>query len=73
MREIGPEHHMAGDYFHVRAPWHIVAELPSACPNCGDAVKEGLPFHINSIGIICVHARSGYLEAGDTGWREAEV
>jgi len=53
-REIGPEHHMAGDYFHIRSPWHVVAELPSTCPNCGDAVKEGVPFHINSIGIICV-------------------
>lgn len=52
--EIGPEHHLAGDYFHVRAPWHIVAELPSTCPNCGDAMKDGMPYHVNSVGIVCV-------------------
>jgi hypothetical protein len=54
MREIGPEHHMAGDYFHVRSPWHVVAELPSSCPNCGDAIKEGVAFHVNAVGAICV-------------------
>lgn len=54
VREIGPEHHLAGDYFKVRAPWHIVAELPSTCPNCGEAIKEGIKFHTSSTGDLCV-------------------
>lgn len=54
LNEIGPEHHLAGDYFHVRTPWHVVAELPQTCPNCGDAIKEGVAFHISSVGTVCV-------------------
>lgn len=53
-KDIGPEHHIAGDYFKIRAPWHIVAELPSVCPNCGESVKEGIKFHTSSTGDLCV-------------------
>lgn len=53
-REIGMEHHLAGDYFRIKSPWHVVAELPSECPNCGEPIKEGVSFHINAVGKVCV-------------------
>lgn len=62
--EIGPEHHMAGDYFKVKAEWHTIAELPSICPNCGEAVHEGLKFHTTAAGVICVNPTQ-------EGWRAA--
>jgi hypothetical protein len=53
-REIAPEHHIAAEYFKVRAQWHIIAEVPAVCPNCGETTKPGVPFHVNSIGVVCV-------------------
>ena len=54
LQEIGPEHHIAADYFHVRSTWHVVAELPSLCPNCGENITKGVGFHTTPQGIFCI-------------------
>lgn len=53
-REIGREHHLAADYFKARSQWHIIAEVPSICPNCGESTRTGVLFHVNSIGMMCI-------------------
>ncbi len=53
-RTIGMEHHLAAEYFHAKSPWHIVAELPSTCVNCGELIKKDVAFHRNELGFICV-------------------
>lgn len=54
IKEIGREHHAAADYFGLKATWHVIAEAPSFCPNCGEPIKAGLPYHRNSFGDKCV-------------------
>lgn len=53
-REIGPEHHLAADYFAYKANWHYSQSAPTPCPNCGELVRPGLAFHIDSTGGVCV-------------------
>lgn len=52
---INQEHHAAAEYLKIPTTWHTVVEIPVGCPNCGDAVKPGVAFHLSqSIGQICV-------------------
>lgn len=53
--QIGDEHHLAAEYFKVREGWHMVAELPSLCPNCGEVLPlASVAYHKNSMGDRCV-------------------
>lgn len=63
-REIGMEHHLAAEYFHARTEWHTVAELPEVCENCGEVVKPGCAYHLNSVGIVCVRDWKRTVESG---------
>lgn len=63
-RSIGPEHHMAADYFHARSKWHVIAELPSICENCGEQITDGVAYHRNSMGMICVRDWKKAVAAG---------
>jgi hypothetical protein len=49
-REIGMEHHLAAEYFRAKSSWHIVAEIPVTCPNCGDSIREGIAYHMGPLG-----------------------
>lgn len=54
---IGPEHHLAADYFGggtAKREWHVVAELPAICENCGEEINKGVAYHKNSMGGLCV-------------------
>ena len=62
-RLVGPEHHSAAEYFHVRAKWHTVAELPTLCENCGEEVKAGAAFHLTAFG-VCVRDWQRTVAAG---------
>jgi hypothetical protein len=70
-RDIGEEHHRAADFFHLRSNWHIIAEIPDICMNCGEALKPGLAYHINSIGKVCVIDWARTVNAGIKTWDEA--
>ncbi len=63
-KEIGPEHRLAAEYFHYKALWHVVAEVPNFCPNCGEAVRPGLAYHATPFGTICVMDWHGAVNAG---------
>lgn len=63
-REIGPEHHAAAEYFRVKASWHVIAELPSVCENCGETIKPGIPYHVNGVGVICIRDWQATVKAG---------
>jgi len=51
---IGPLHHFAMDYRNKQAIWHTPAFHMVMCPNCGEPVREGIPFHRNSMGEKCI-------------------
>jgi len=53
-REIGPEHHLAADYFAYKANWHYTQTAPTPCPYCGELVRPGLAYHMNSANMMCV-------------------
>jgi len=63
-REIGREHHMAADYFKARSQWHIVAETPIICENCGEMLKSNVAFHIGPTGFMCVRDWKRTVAAG---------
>ncbi|MGH9534967.1 MAG: hypothetical protein ACRD2E_08920 [Terriglobales bacterium] len=52
--EISEEQHEAANYFRIEAPWHRVYSAPAACPICGEDVKPGVAFHVNSAGGTCI-------------------
>lgn len=54
LERLGPEAHAAADYFGIETSWHGKRSKPMDCPNCGARVKEGIAFHKNEEGGICV-------------------
>ncbi len=63
-REIGPEHLRAADHYHYKAQWHTIAEVPHTCPNCGEAVRPGIAYHMNAMNVICVLDWKRAVESG---------
>lgn len=82
-RTIGPEHHMAAEYFHAKSAWHIIAEIQPQCPNCGEFIAKDVAFHRNTLGFICVldwhrAVKAGAIKREDVPvecrwWDEKEV
>jgi hypothetical protein len=54
MNEISELAHFAADYFRVKAGWHTPVEIPETCPNCGEDIKKGVAYHVNTFGAKCV-------------------
>lgn len=52
--EIGPWHHFFADYLGITAPWHTPMHHMTSCPNCGDAIREGLIYHRNAFNEKCI-------------------
>jgi hypothetical protein len=46
--------HFAADHFRVQAGWHVAVTVPDDCPNCGEPIKKGIAYHVNSFGATCV-------------------
>lgn len=44
-----PDVHTAMDSLGISAPWHTLNVVTIDCPNCGDAVKQGIAFHKSSV------------------------
>lgn len=53
-KALTPEHHLAAEYFKLKTAWHSIAEPQRNCPNCGEQIGDGLAFHRNSMGMLCV-------------------
>jgi hypothetical protein len=62
--EITPEDHAACDYFQISPGWHNLMQMPVSCENCGEQIKEGVPFHVHPVLGICVRDWKGAVNAG---------
>lgn len=51
---IGPEHHIAADYFGEEHSWHGKRARTDFCPNCGERIKTGAAFHKTEEGTLCI-------------------
>lgn len=50
-----PDAHIAMDALGLEANWHARNEVRASCPNCGDAIKQGIAFHKSSATeMLCV-------------------
>lgn len=58
---ITPLMHKAMEYFNMTSGWHRTQAHMVTCPNCGDAIREGLSYHRNSFGDKCIIDRERYL------------
>ncbi len=59
-----PDTHIAMDALGLEANWHSRSEVKSSCPNCGDAIKQGIAFHQSSAGVLCVIDPERAFKAG---------
>lgn len=57
LADINEEEHLAADYFNYKAQWHVIAEAPNLCPNCGEEVKQNVAYHKNEFGICVIDWR----------------
>jgi hypothetical protein len=66
---ITPEWHAAADYFGIETSWHQkrTKKAPEVskveCPNCGEPIKPGAPFHFVE-GVACVNDWQRAVAAG---------
>jgi hypothetical protein len=60
LENISPMMHFAMEYFGLTAAWHMSHRHKTECPNCGDLVLEGISYHRNSFGDLCVIDRERY-------------
>lgn len=60
LANISPMMHFAMEYFGLSAPWHMSHRHKTECPNCGDLVLEGIAYHRNASGDICIIDRERY-------------
>lgn len=44
-----PDTHIAMDALGISADWHQTNTVKVMCPNCGDAIRDGQPFHKSSV------------------------
>lgn len=51
---LTPDHHLAADYFGESFSWHKVSIPTETCELCGDTVKPGVAWHLDSTGDMCV-------------------
>lgn len=51
---LGPEHHVAAEYFHETTNWHNKPVHKENCPRCGMPATVGAPFHMIEGGGFCV-------------------
>jgi hypothetical protein len=56
--------HVAAEYFGLEFAWHKQFTRPATCPICGDAIKEGVAYHKNADGLICVLDWKRTVDAG---------
>lgn len=52
--KITPDHRMALNFFGEERPWHKKFTPMQACPNCAQQIPQGVAFHRDIDGDICV-------------------
>ncbi len=62
--DTNPDTHIAMDSLSLEADWHTKLEFKASCPNCGDQVKQGVAFHMSSLGMICILDAEKAFKAG---------
>lgn len=73
MGEIGPEHHIAADYFRnsgTRFDWHGGPDLPDICENCGTNLPREAGFHPIGNGQWCIRDWRKAVNAGIVKMRD---
>jgi hypothetical protein len=70
---ISPMMHFAMDYFGLSAQWHMSLRHKTECPNCGDLVLEGIAYHRNASGDICIIDRERYQSSVVTVQQQKEM
>jgi len=63
LAEISPMMHFAMEYFGLTAPWHMSHRHKTECPNCGELILEGIAYHRNATGDVCILDHDRYLKA----------
>lgn len=61
---LGPEHHLACDYFGEDRSWHGKKTRTDFCPNCGERIKAGAAFHKTEEGTMCILDWEKAVKAG---------
>jgi len=64
--------HFAMEYFGLSAVWHMSYRHKTECPNCGDLVLEGIAYHRNASGDICIIDRERYEATVITAQQQKE-
>jgi hypothetical protein len=62
--EDGTDLRMALDYFGEQRSYHKPMAATRSCPNCGDAIKMGVAFHLLPNGVYCVNDWERAVAAG---------
>jgi len=73
LENISPMMHFAMEYFGLSSPWHMSHRHKTECPNCGDLVLEGIAYHRNASGDICVIDRDRYEASVITVQQQKEM
>lgn len=60
-----PEVHSAMDALGLEAQWHKRRHVTATCPNCGDSIRQGIPFHKSSAtNMLCIIDPERAFKAG---------
>jgi hypothetical protein len=61
---LTPAHHAAAEYYGQEHSWHGKKSKPMDCPVCGDRVKAGIAYHIDSSNELCIIDWARTVKAG---------
>jgi hypothetical protein len=68
-----PETHTAMDALGLSAPWHAASVVEAFCPNCGEKVRQGVAFHRDSEGALCIIDTLRTFKAGKMSKEQYEM
>lgn len=71
--QISAMMHFAMEYFGLSAAWHMSHRHKIECPNCGDMILEGIAYHRNASGDICIIDRERYEQSVIPSTKQTEA
>lgn len=60
---MNKDYGMMADYFGLTYPWHGKKAAMVECPNCGERIAKGAPWHVSSLG-PCINDWKAAVRAG---------